>query len=183
MNAQVVPARTTVGTFVGEPMRYHRCVPVPYRRRAPAAPFCLLLSLALLTACGDLDVVTESYATLEEAVADGAVERGWLPSGLPPGTRDIREAHDLDTSRRWGLFNFDQADVDDLRAVLGAELSVQAVVCDPPRRIEWWPVLLRGPLDDAQIKATSLRAYGASQGDWLFFVNWRQGRAYYCTRE
>lgn len=143
----------------------------------------MLLSLVMPAACRDLDVVTESYATLDEAVAAGAVERGWVPEGLPASTREIREAHDLDTSRRWGLFNFEQKDANTVRALLGPELSVQGIVCDPPRRIEWWPVLLRGPLDETQVKATTLRAYGARHGELLFLVNWGQGRAYYCTRE
>jgi hypothetical protein len=152
------------------------------RRVAAPALSCLVLSF-VLSSCRDLDVVTESYATLDEAVAAGAVERGWIPAGLPASTREIREAHDLDTSRRWGLFNFEPSDAGALRAVVGAELSVQGIVCDPPRRIEWWPVLLRGPLDETQVKATTLRAYGSRQGDLLFFVNWAQGRAYYCTRD
>jgi hypothetical protein len=156
--------------------------PTTRRGLAARAVSCLLLSLTF-PACRDLDVVTESYATLDEAVAAGAVERGWIPAGLPASTREIREAHDLDTSRRWGLFNFDPADGNAVRALLGPELSVQGIVCDPPRRIEWWPVLLRGPLDETQVKATTLRAYGARRGGLLFLVNWNQGRAYYCTRE
>jgi hypothetical protein len=64
----------------------------------------LAILIAVTGACRDLDVVTEAYATLAEAQAAGAVDRGWLPRGLPPGTRDVRVAHDLDSSRRWGLF-------------------------------------------------------------------------------
>jgi hypothetical protein len=36
--------------------------------------------------CKNIDVRTEAYATLAEAQAAGAVDRGWLPRGLPPGT-------------------------------------------------------------------------------------------------
>jgi hypothetical protein len=150
--------------------------------RARACGLSIVLVLAA-GACGDTDVVTESYATLAEAISAGAVARGWLPAGLPAGTRDLRLAHDLDTSRRWGLFNFDPSDADALRALLGAGLSIQGIVCDPPPRIEWWPVLLRGPLDQTQVHATGLRAYQARAGDLAFLVNWSQSRAYYCTRE
>ena len=74
--------------------------------------------------CRDTNVITESYATLQEAIDDGAVERGWVPRGLPPGAHEIREAHDLDSNRRWGLFNFPQEDAGALREILGGELSL-----------------------------------------------------------
>lgn len=137
---------------------------------------CLVLGSA---GCRDVEVVTASYATLAEAAAAGAVERGWVPRGLPPGTREIREAHDLDTSRRWGLFNFPPAEADALKALLDAELSLDGQRCDPPRRIEWWPVLLRGVLDGEQIRATGIRAYRAREGGLIVAVNWKQGRGYY----
>jgi hypothetical protein len=136
-----------------------------------------------LAGCRDIDVVTESYASLKEAAASGAIERGWLPRMLPEGARDIREAHDLDSNRRWGLFDFPQSDAAALRAALGSEISLAGHSCNPPRRIEWWPVMLRERLDAEQIAATGLRAYAAREGDLVFAVNWNQGRAYYWTRE
>ena len=141
---------------------------------------CLLLTLLLAAArCGDLGIVTESYATLAEAAADGAVARGDVPQGLPAGTRELRVAHDTDSPRRWGLFDFPADEGDTLRALLGPEMSLQGIRAEPPRRIEWWPVLLRGPLDDQQVRATGAQAYPARSGELIFVVNWRQGRAYY----
>jgi hypothetical protein len=133
-------------------------------------------------ACGDMDVVTGSYASIAEATAEGAVERGWVPRGLPPGTREIREAHDLDSSRRWGLFNFPATEADLLRRLIGPEMRLDGIRVDPPRRIEWWPVLLRGPLNHEQVLATGTRAYPAREGELIFLVNWSQGRAYYWSR-
>jgi hypothetical protein len=145
---------------------------------------CLAIVIALGAAsCRDLDVVTESYATRQEAVAAGALDRGWIPGMLPPGAREIREAHDLDSNRRWGLFDFPVGDADTLRAHLGPEMSLVNQTCTPPRRIEWWPQLLRERLDHDQIAATGLRAYPAREGDLIVLVNWNQGRAYYCSRE
>ena len=146
---------------------------------------CVLAVLIVLTgfSCRDLEVVTESYATLQEAVAAGAVERGWLPRGLPPGSREIREAHDLDSNRRWGLFNFPQGESDALRTNFGPEMSLAGERCNPPLRIEWWPPVLRRELDQGQITATGLKAYPQRNGDLIFAVNWSQGRAYYWTRE
>ena len=158
--------------------------------RPPLTSFsaCTLLALALAAtagaaACRDLEVVTASYATLAEARASGALERGWLPRGTPAGAHDIREAHDLDSNRRWGLFEFPPGDAASLRAALGDEVPLHGLTCNAPRRIEWWPVLLRGALDHQQIAATGIQAYPAREADLIFAVNWSQGRAYYWTRE
>jgi hypothetical protein len=144
----------------------------------------LTMVIALGTAgCRDLEVLTQSYATREEAVAAGALEKGWVPRMLPPDAREIRAAHDLDSSRRWGLFDFPGSDADALRAHLGPEMSLAGQTCNPPRRIEWWPLLLRERLDHEQIVATGLRAYPAREGHLIVVVHWSQGRAYYWTRE
>lgn len=141
----------------------------------------IVLLLCASAACRDLEVVTASYATLDEAHADGAIERGWIPAGLPAGTSEIREAHDLDTNRRWGLFSFPVQEAAALRALLGTEIDTSPVSCDIPARIEWWPVLLRGQIDGEKARATGLRAYRGRAGDLVFLVNWDQGRAYYWT--
>jgi hypothetical protein len=143
-----------------------------------------LTAISALGACRDLEVMTASYATLAEARSAGAIERGWVPEGLPEGTYELREAHDLDTNRRWGLFSFPQRQADTLRALLlSDEIALNGVIVDIPARIEWWPVLLRGTLDAEQIRATGLKAYRAGSGDLLFLVNWEQGRAYYWKAE
>jgi hypothetical protein len=139
--------------------------------------------LAAVGACADREVVTASYATLEEAVREGAVIDGRLPRNLPPGTREIREAYDRIGPRRWGLFEFPSDEGESLRAMLGSEVPFGGKRCNPPRRIEWWPLQLRGQLDEERLLATGLRAYQARSDDLIFAVNWRQGRAYYWTRE
>lgn len=149
-------------------------------RCGAAGVVCLL---ACLTACADRDVVTASYATLDEAVRDGAGAVGRLPGGLPPGTREIREARDLRGPRRWGLFDFPPDEGESLRAALGAEIPFGGERCNPPRRIEWWPVQLRGALDEERLVATGLRAYEVPAESLVVAVNWAQGRAYYWTRE
>lgn len=146
-------------------------------RRLLAAGFVVALAQP---ACRDFDVVTASYRTLADARAAGAIERGWVPDGLPEGTYELREAHDLDSNRRWGLFNFPPGEADALRDLLEhSETSLEGLRCDIPSRIEWWPVLLRGRLDPERIRTTGLRAYRARRGDLLFVVQWEQGRAYY----
>jgi hypothetical protein len=143
----------------------------------------LAASAVITTGCGDLDVVTAAYATRAEAEQAGAVARGWVPAAVPPGAHDLREAHDLDANRTWGLFNFVPSDVEALRAQLQPEeIAISGLECDIPGRIEWWPVLLRGTLDADRIKAAGLQPYRAKQRELIVIVNWKQGRAYYWSQ-
>ena len=142
--------------------------------------FALLASVCLF-ACGDIDVVTNAYASAAEARP--AVEKGWIPAILPPGAHDIREAHDNAGRRRWGLFSFRQEDVNALRQQLGPELSLTGVRADAPPRIEWWPILLRGDLDGEGLAATGLKGYPVSGQQLVIAVNWNQRRAYYWSQQ
>lgn len=148
-----------------------------------ARPWILLAPVVLVlfaAGCGDIDVVTGSYATLGEARAAGAIDRGWIPALLPPGAHDIREAHDVDTNRRWGLFSFGESDAAALEAALQPqEAPLAGVRCDIPARIEWWPLLLRNDLNQEAIKAAGLKAYRTREGPLMVVVNWNQRRAYY----
>jgi hypothetical protein len=141
-----------------------------------------VLAAALASACRDTKVVTNSYSSLEEARAAGALSAGYLPEGLPPGASDIREAHDPDSADRWVIFSFPASERDQLLALLEpAEYSLAGQRADVPGRIEWWPTLLRDALDAERIKATGLQTYRARSGNRLFAVNWSQGRAYFWT--
>jgi hypothetical protein len=144
---------------------------------------CLAAAVTIAGGCRNTGVITEAYATLAEAQAAGAVDRGWLPRGLPPGTRELRVAHDENSPRQWGLYDFPPDQGDALRPLLGAEVPFDGLSCNPPRRIEWWPVLLRADLDGERLRATGLRAYAASEGDLIHAVNWAQGRGYYWSKE
>ena len=140
----------------------------------------LLTAITLTAGCRDLEVITNSYSTLAEARQAGAIISGRIPQGLPPGTREMREAFDLDTNRRWGLFDFPPAEAPVLKALFQpAEHQLAGQRCDAPRRIEWWPAQLRGDLEAERIRNTGLRAYRSADGELVFAVNWNQGRAYY----
>jgi hypothetical protein len=135
---------------------------------------------ATLPGCAAVNSKTYSYATLDEARRAGAIGNGWVPEGLPASSYDIRVAQLPNSTRHWGIVNFPPADADALRALLQpAEASVAGERCDIPGRIEWWPVVLRGELHDAQLAATGLRGYRSRAGQLWFAVNWSQGRAYY----
>ena len=58
----------------------------------------LVVLTALLSGCTN-DVVETSYDTSAAAIADGAIQRGWIPQWLPPDATDIREIHNVDTNQ------------------------------------------------------------------------------------
>lgn len=142
--------------------------------------YAALLVMCAPGGCRNADVDTESYATLAEAREAGAIDRGWMPTELPQGASDIRIAYDRRSNRRWGLFSFSEADAAAFKALLQQEeVSLAGQSLDVPGRIEWWPVQLRGTLDESRIRDTGLRAFRAQQGGLVFAVNWNQRRAYY----
>ena len=142
----------------------------------------LCFACGLGAGCADLDVVTNTYSTMADARAAGAVDQGWLPGLVPAGAHDIREAHDEGGSgRRWGLFSFADGDTTTLRTSLGAESRFEGLIVDAPPRIEWWPVALRGALNADRLASTGLRAYRLNAAGLGVGVNWNQRRAYYWT--
>jgi hypothetical protein len=160
---------------------------MPAWRRWPPPPLaavaCLLM-WASVSGCSGINSQTNSFATLAEARAAGAIERGWLPEGLPAGTHDIREAHVPGSRDRWGIVNFPPEEAGTLRELLQSEeLPLGGLRTNAPGRIEWWPLVLRGRIDGERTAATGLRGYRPRQGDLIFAVNWRQGRAYYWTAQ
>lgn len=145
-------------------------------------PAVFLLGLVLI-GCSGINSQTNSYTTLTEARQAGAIANGWIPEGLPSGAHDIREGHVPGTSQHWGLFEFPNGEAAMLRALLDKEeMPPDRVVCDVPARIEWWPLVLRGPLDGSRVAATGIRLYRGSTGDVLYAINWNQGRAYYWSQ-
>jgi hypothetical protein len=150
-----------------------------FRRVGGAAAVTALVALA---ACSGINAQTNSFATLAEARDAGAIAKGWMPEGLPPGSHDIREAHVPGTPERWGIIDFPQSQEASLRALLQPdEIPLSGQRCEIPGRIEWWPLMLRGALDGGRLAATGIRAYRAKEGNLIFAVNWNQGRAYFWT--
>lgn len=140
--------------------------------------------LAAALGCAGINSQTYNYATLDEARTAGAIEQGWLPDGLPPGTRDIRVAHVPGGAQRWGLFNFPSAERAHLERLLDPEArDLDGVRVDIPSRIEWWPVALRGALNGEQLGFTGLEGYRTRDKALWVAVNWNQGRAYYWKDE
>ena len=64
-----------------------------------------IIMVLALTGCSD--VVTTQFATLAEAKAKRAFERGWLPPFLPDSARVIVERNNLDLNTGVGSFDYD----------------------------------------------------------------------------
>jgi hypothetical protein len=144
--------------------------------------FTILATPSLLGSCRNVDVVTASYPTMEDARAAGAFRDGYLPEGMPPASFDIREAHDTTAPRRWILFSFPEGERQAIMALIEPqEHSLEGQSCDVPARVEWWPLLLRNAFDVERIRLTGLKTYRARSGDLIYAVNWAQGRAYLWT--
>ena len=132
----------------------------------------------LAAGCSDLRVKESVFSNLAEARADGAISAGSVPQGLPESTTDLRVGY-LPDGRHWGVFTFPSKDAGAIRALLGSEISAGPPPCESPGRLEWWPRLLRTPIDLEALHATGFRLYPARAGGVTFAVNWGQGRAYY----
>jgi len=64
-----------------------------------------VLVAAFLIGCNETQHVR--YATAADAVADGAIARGWLPQVLNAYVMDIHESHDLDSNHGSADFRYE----------------------------------------------------------------------------
>jgi hypothetical protein len=75
--------------------------------------FVLSVLLTTLVACDH--TVRSIYPTRDDAEKAHAIERGWIPSALPPSSKNIEVAHDPDSNSGNGGFDFDPSDSTVLR--------------------------------------------------------------------
>ena len=141
--------------------------------------FGLAAAFALaLPACSGVRSESDTFATVQEARTAGAVARGWVPEGLPESTTDLRDAH-VPSGTHWGRFSFQPSQGDVLRSLIGEEITTTPPPCDPPGRFEWWPRLLRTPINLDTAHVTGLHLYTSRDGTRVFAINWNQGQGYY----
>lgn len=136
-----------------------------------------LAALMVLCGCSDLRVKMEVFNTADDARRAGALSSAWMPAGIPQGASDLRSGH-LPDGRHWGVFAFQPADANTVRALTGEEITTGTVTCDPPGRLEFWPRLLRSSVDIERVRSTGFRVYRGTDGR-TYAINWGQGRAYY----
>jgi len=133
----------------------------------------VLIASIGLSACKDLERPSAYYPTYAEAVADGAVKRGWIPGFLPTVARELHEQHDLDTNA-----SCIKAIVPtEARAEMLAKLSplsvpqVQAVDTSCPLKSIWWfdGLIDQQPANDSALHA-DLYTTGSETGANHYFV-------------
>jgi len=137
----------------------------------------LVLPVLLVLGCGDLRVKMGVYNTLEDARQAGAIANGWVPERVPPTASELREGH-MPDGRHWGVFTFQSADEAAVRALAGEEITTGTLTCDPPGRLEFWPRLLRTPVDLERVRSTGFRVHRGTDGR-TYAINFGQGRLYY----
>ena len=127
------------------------------------------------------------YPSLADARKEGAVDRGWIPDFLPESSHNIHELHELSPSRGWCAFEFRTNDSQQLRK----NLKSVAALPDSVKRVRnpgktWWPVVLRGNLDDKKIQKSGFELYvlvepatALSTQVWLFAIDWENGRGFF----
>ena len=60
--------------------------------------FSLMFIMFYSVGCLPGETPEQAYTGYDEAKADGAIGRGWIPEGLPETAVDIREKHNLDNN-------------------------------------------------------------------------------------
>jgi hypothetical protein len=141
----------------------------------------ILVLLGLGAAMSILETPVEEYSSFAEAREAGAVERGWLPSFLPPHATHLREAHNIDTNERWIAFT---APPQELR-IMVARFSIlpyrnaRATAVDRSWRVggDWPPELSKTFWHTP--RSTDLLSYHLSEeADYCVAIEWRTGRAW-----
>ena len=141
-------------------------------------PMVLTVPMMLtLAACGDLRVKLGVFNTAEEARTAGAIAAGWVPSGIPETASDLRAGY-MPDGRHWGVFAFRPSDAGVVRQLTREEIASGPLTCDPPGRLEFWPRVIRTPVDVERVRSTGFRLYRGTDAR-TYAINWGQGRAYY----
>lgn len=151
----------------------------------------ILISLiAAGTVLGCSETIETYYPTLLEAKRAGAVEKGWIPPGLPSSSRDIHERHDLDSNRGWIKFTYDKEQgrvfLRELDGIPDAKLD--SITLRPPK-VTWWHSAIReGSLHTARrsqgFEIYHKRLFGKNEygmeftEDWFFAIKASEGLAY-----
>lgn len=142
-----------------------------------AWPVVAVVTMLTAAACGDLRVKSAVFNTAGEARQAGAIASGWVPEWIPTAATDLRAGY-MPDGRHWGVFAFRAADEPAVRPLMGEEITAGPLECDPPGRLEFWPRVLRTPIDLDKVRSTGFRLYRGRDGR-QYAINWGQGRLYY----
>jgi hypothetical protein len=138
-----------------------------------------LSATCFLLACRD--TIQASYASRADAEKSGAVAHGWVPTVVPEGSTEIREAHNVDTNQTWGRFVVSASGTEALQVAL-TEIAVSSLAGQEvrPPNVSWWPPVLTGRLGELELRATGFRFYKTQQNGTVFFaINGQKNEAFF----
>jgi hypothetical protein len=158
---------------------------LPRKRPSQLLQVVCPLLICLLSGCHE-NRFESSYVSIGDAVKDGAVARGWVPSFLPVSSRNIHIAGDLSPSRVWCSFEFAPADSDRLQKPLkDLDIFPPQLQNVPGPANPWWPPFLEGQLDLKKIHDAGLQLYlveepatASTKAVELFAIDWANGRGF-----
>lgn len=134
--------------------------------------------LTMIAACERTEVVESVYANAQAAILAGAIERGWIPSFLPPSAQDIHERHNLDTNEVWLRYSMDTGD---LGSFAKSCHRIDAAEAAFPRESAagWWPApLLEARAGNQQSKAREYAHYRCENGGAMA-IQGEEGQVFY----
>jgi len=104
-----------------------------------------------------VDRVGAFYVSKGQAIAEGAMDGGWIPESLPTEATDIHEEHDVDTHELWMRFRIPPARArkftDSLRLLTRNDRA--GVKIRPPCDRSWWfeGLIEQQPANDGALNA------------------------------
>ena len=154
--------------------------------RSSLALLILCVSGLLLQSCNER--MESFYPVLSDAIASGAIYRGWIPDFLPKSAYDIHEMHYTDASIPWCSFNFSPDDSQYFRNALAEsidELPSGLKSVDSPKK-SWWPEFLEDDPDIEMIHERGFALYNIEEPSYidqtrpvLFAIDWAKGLGFF----
>lgn len=96
----------------------------------------VLLTPALIAACA-LETIDSSHDTLQDAISERQVEKGWIPGWVPAEATNIREVHNLDSNA--SSLSFDLPTKAALTIPGHCSQVAYSVVVHEKFERAWWP--------------------------------------------
>ncbi len=140
----------------------------------------LLFAVVFMASCAERKEA--HYRSVAEVRDDRAIERGWIPSKMPPSSTDIRELHYVDGTVGWGSFVFN---VKDTAGVANLKTNCRSVTSpthiSPPPHVRWWPEYLTGEIVPSHLTKEGLEAYECDEPNTKMFIalNVQTGSGYF----
>ena len=153
------------------------------KTKARLISFCIMA--LFLFGCSERP--TEYYPKYEDAVKDGAVNRGWIPEIVPTTATEIHEQHDLDTNEVWIRFTLPRSSREQVTTGLKrlSHDEILEVRVRNPSSGDWWfeGLIQQHPANDNALNAEiyAVKCYEDKSG-YIAFDRTSEKVYYWCTR-